>query len=517
MPNADASLATVRFVEEKTAGTTPPTPTMQEFRVTGETLNSTRNFISSQELRGDRQIPDLIATSEDNEGSLPFELSHGTHDDFLEGALQGNWSAPIAIDASDISVNGSVDGGTYASVGNDFIPGMPASLIDRKQKVLVATTANGTLSTAFADGQTIDGIVLVTGDRLLLQDQTTGANNGIYIVQASGAPVRAVDADSNTEVNSGMYVAVSVGTANGGKGFRLTTADPIVVGTTSLTFVESGNMSVGQWVRIEGFSDGGNNGVFRVDTIETDGSEFTVDKKRGVDTFTTVTDTAGDSVTMKGRVVYNGTTRHPFTIEIDQADVNRLKQFTGMEATEFSLTTASESQVTGAFNFLGRSFTDAGASLATATIDTTTTSVFNSVSDVGQIREGDTIYSDGFTEFAFTLNNNPRAQRQIGSFDLVGIGMGTSEVTGTASAYFTGTADSQALITKFRASTSSSFDVGFVDAAGNELLFVFPNIKYGNINATAEAINTDVLLEIEWQALRDAISDSTIQIHSIPA
>jgi len=51
-----------------------------------------------------------------------------------------------------------------------------------KKEVVVATTANGALATAFANGQTIDGYTLVTGDRILLKNQTTQTENGIYVV-----------------------------------------------------------------------------------------------------------------------------------------------------------------------------------------------------------------------------------------------------------------------------------------------------------------------------------------------
>src|SRR5689334_20216224 len=62
-----------------------------------------------------------------------------------------------------------------------------------KQPVRVATTTNGTLATAYANGQTIDGVTLTTGDRILIKDQSTASENGIYVVAATGAPARATD------------------------------------------------------------------------------------------------------------------------------------------------------------------------------------------------------------------------------------------------------------------------------------------------------------------------------------
>lgn len=87
------------------------------------------------------------------------------------------------------------------------------ALFDSKPSVRVATTANGTLATSFANGQTIDGIVLATNDRILIKNQSAPAENGIYVVNAAGAPTRALDMDAWNEV-PGAFVAVEVGTAN---------------------------------------------------------------------------------------------------------------------------------------------------------------------------------------------------------------------------------------------------------------------------------------------------------------
>lgn len=109
-----------------------------------------------------------------------------------------------------------------------------------KAPVRVATTTNGTLATAYANGQSIDGVVLATADRILLKDQTTGAENGLYTVNAAGAPTRAVDADSAGELAPGTAVSVTAGTVNGDKVFMITSDAAITIGTTSQTWGQLG-------------------------------------------------------------------------------------------------------------------------------------------------------------------------------------------------------------------------------------------------------------------------------------
>lgn len=108
-----------------------------------------------------------------------------------------------------------------------------------KDTVRVATTANGTLATAFENGDVIDGVTLATGDRILLKNQSAGAENGIYVVAASGAPTRATDADSSADL-VGASVFVSEGTANGNTLWVNTTDAPITVDTTALVWSQFG-------------------------------------------------------------------------------------------------------------------------------------------------------------------------------------------------------------------------------------------------------------------------------------
>lgn len=113
-----------------------------------------------------------------------------------------------------------------------------------KKSVRVATTAAVTLATAFENGDTIDGVVLATGDRILVKDQAAGAENGIYTVNASGAPTRATDMDLAAEVQAGVYCYVEEGTANAGSGWALTTDGTITLNTTSLAFEKITNFAL---------------------------------------------------------------------------------------------------------------------------------------------------------------------------------------------------------------------------------------------------------------------------------
>lgn len=96
-----------------------------------------------------------------------------------------------------------------------------------------ATTATITLSAP----QSIDGVSVIAGDRVLVKDQSTASANGIYVV-AAGAWVRATDADTSAKVTGGMFTFVEEGTANADTGWVLTTNNPITLGTTSLAFTQ---------------------------------------------------------------------------------------------------------------------------------------------------------------------------------------------------------------------------------------------------------------------------------------
>lgn len=118
-----------------------------------------------------------------------------------------------------------------------------------KESVKVATTGN--ISTSGT--QTIDGISVVAGDRVLVRSQNSGDENGIYVASASGWS-RSEDMNSASEF-SGSAVFVQQGSTYADVAFTCTNDGDVTVGTTSITFVQftgAGSFSAGDGLNLSG-------------------------------------------------------------------------------------------------------------------------------------------------------------------------------------------------------------------------------------------------------------------------
>lgn len=111
--------------------------------------------------------------------------------------------------------------------------------IPLRRAVRAATITPGTLASSFENGDTIDGVVLATGDRLLIKNQSSGIENGIYVVAASGAPIRDVDFKDGDSV-AGMIIPVVAGGQSGSFWNCTNILGVDVVGTNALTFAIAG-------------------------------------------------------------------------------------------------------------------------------------------------------------------------------------------------------------------------------------------------------------------------------------
>lgn len=149
------------------------------------------------------------------------------------------------MNANDLLINGGPDGyvfmsrngmGGWESPAGGSVAGQGGMF-----RVRVATTANGTLATAFDNASSVDGVTLATGDVILLKNQTTATENGVYSVIASGAPTRVAGFTTGATVH-GYVVAVVEGTTNADSVWLCTNnTGSDVVDTDDLTFARLGS------------------------------------------------------------------------------------------------------------------------------------------------------------------------------------------------------------------------------------------------------------------------------------
>lgn len=147
----------------------------------------------------------------------------------ITGLTTGNFAANVIDNDPTLAANSSTRVPSQNAV-KSYIDNV-VSGIKWKPSVRTATTANITLSGT----QTIDGIAVIVGDRVLVKNQTTGSQNGIYVV-AAGAWTRTTDADTGTKLISAT-VQVDAGTLNADTQWNCNN-DTITLGTTAIVFVQ---------------------------------------------------------------------------------------------------------------------------------------------------------------------------------------------------------------------------------------------------------------------------------------
>jgi len=199
----------------------------------------------------------LNVADTDSAGLLPASMwqmlndatSDATASKLIKRDLNGNAKVATPTDAAHIATKGYVDAARQG--------------LDVKQSVRAATTASVNLATDLAAGQLLDGVTLAAGNRILVKDQggpgVAHVDNGIYVVQASGAPVRASDANGTAdtgELSPGTFTFVEEGTANSDKGFVISTNGTITVGSTAIAWTQFSG--AGSFTPGDGLSQSGN-------------------------------------------------------------------------------------------------------------------------------------------------------------------------------------------------------------------------------------------------------------------
>ena len=214
------------------------------------TINGTATALGGSRTLGSDDIAEgstnKYFTDERAQDAIGNAVGNGLDYDDSTGA--------ISVDPSEFALNavgaptGNVSMATYkiTSLGTptDSTDAATKAYVDSvteglhiHESVVAATTTNVNLANALENGDILDGVTLATTNRILVKNQTNKAENGIYVVQASGQPTRATDFDTATEVDSGDFVFVYGGTANASTGW-VQTNRPATIGTDEINFTQ---------------------------------------------------------------------------------------------------------------------------------------------------------------------------------------------------------------------------------------------------------------------------------------
>lgn len=288
----------------------------------------------------------------------------------------GNAKVATPTDAAHIATKGYVDAARQG--------------LDVKQSVRVATTGAINLSSDLQAGDVIDGVTLVAGDRVLVKNQSTALENGIYVAVASGAASRSSDANGTAdtgELKPGTFTFVEEGTTNSDKGFVVSTNGTITIDTTAIAWTQFSG--AGSFTAGDGLSQNGN--TINVNVVA-DRTAITAD---AVDIASTYV--GQSSITTLGTIttgIWNGTDVAVADGGTGASDAASARTNLGIKTTAGTVTTSTST--------LARIASQGCAASASGTSTTTVTHNFNTLDVSVQIVE----VAGGATVIGDVVRNN---------------------------------------------------------------------------------------------------------------
>ncbi len=255
---AHAEGADIIFIGKGTGGAGGSATTIEKIGGKGAFFDKdttrTANTILSGPTSGSAAAPTFRALVSDD---IP-SVAHTKISDFDTG-VRVNRLDQMAAPTGSVSLNSQTitnladPVNTQDAATRGFVEATSQGL-DVKDSCVAATTGNITISTALNNGDTLDGVSLSTNDRVLVKDQNTSSENGIYVVGSS--PARAVDLAAGADA-AGMFTFVEQGTVNADNGFVCTSnKGSAVVGTNNLTYAQFSG--AGQITASDGLDKSGN-------------------------------------------------------------------------------------------------------------------------------------------------------------------------------------------------------------------------------------------------------------------
>lgn len=489
---SDSNRTQVAVVEEATFNTIPATPRFELLRVTGEGLTYDPQTVVSDELRSDRQVSDLIRVGFETSGDLPIEMSYGMPDRLLEGAMCSDWALMTVRDndgtADSQITDVTVTTGVYTVLAN------------------ASTEVN---FGAFGVGHLVRASGFTNSANNTLRRATAATATSVTLGNTSVAepapPAAARLKVVGIEAPAATNIAATVtGLAAGSSG---------AITGTGVDFVALGVVA-GMWFKASGFAiDTDNNGWYRALSVATGRIECDiVPTGFGADAAT------GVQVRLwLGDYLRNGTTKKSYTVEVQYQDltVPEFEYYSGMRVATHSINGESQAIVKGGFSFMGASVNNYTARNNGSGVGTDraapTNDIMNTSDNVGALFENGVAVAspNAVTGFSLQVDNTLRRRNAIGSAFSIDIGLGRCMVTGNLKFYY----GSNAILTRIRNGTASSFMARFTDPAGTKaLLYDIPRLKFSSGAPQVSGVDTDRMMEAAFQGLRSPTFGYTLHV-----
>jgi len=464
---ADTNRTAIGLVEEVTFGVTPATPAITNVRVTGHpNLGYVPQTVTSEEIRADRQVTDLILVGAEAGGDLGMEVSFGALDIIFEGALASTWDTKAYR-----------EGGTAISA--------------------VTAATDYTVTDVTGDNFAAGMLVQATGF-------VQAANNAIFRAGAGTSSTSVVYASAATETPGSTAKLRAVGFEGATGDITTTAGGTNSIDSTLLDFTTM-NMVVGEWLLIGGdlateqSDTAANNGWVRILTIAA--NTITLDVVPAG--WASDTNASSTLQIFMGESLVNGTTPKSYSVERQFQDhaSPTYELFNGMRVNTVSVEFESQSIMNATANFMGLDASMSTTRTAGATdVAAPTNEVLNTSSDVSGIDEGGAAVGDPnyVLDGSIEFNNNLRRQNAVGSLGSVGIGYGEFNVTLTLNTYFSNATLAQKVISN----AQSSFTLRTRDGASHSFVMDFPAMKFSSGSPNVPGKNDDVTLSLEAQAYR---------------
>lgn len=282
---------------------------------------------------------------------------------------------------------------------------------------------------------------------------------------------------------------------------------------TSTTGGKFATVQVGQYIRLSGFvtNSGENNGLYQVTEKQDNQTLTIVPQPPSAET------PALAAANIGGSFLRNGVTERSYTLVKVLNDATNVTRhvFRGMRVKTLQLQFQTAQILTGSFGFTGKSAILTESTFAGETITAADTSeLLNSVTSVTNITQDNAaLGSEGAVmQLSLELDNQHREQKGIGVLGNVGVVAGQLLINMSASLYF----ETKAQADKFKAATTFAFSFRLIDDDGNLLIITLPRCKYEKFTFNASGLDTDVMAETTFTALRDPTTNCMIQIDRFP-